>query len=159
MINESNLNEYYSVIANKLNKMITCRWESVYLYGEVLDDSREVYFYFKPTDENEFVYGHDIPDIYDVDEDTYDDTLFELMDVVADLNNEFVNAGDPVWTSIIFYMDSIGKFKADFSYEDILNSEFTSGERQIIWEYEVLGIEPEDEDAKELVKRYLKKCE
>lgn len=54
------------------------------------------------------------------------------MDVVADLHNEFANSGDAVWTNITFSLENAGKFKADFGYEDVLNSPFTSGERQIL---------------------------
>lgn len=154
MVNEAKLTEHYGIIADKLNEMIPCEWDNVYMYGEVLEDSREVYFYFKPAGEDGFVYGHDIPDTYGVDEDANDDALFELMDIVADLHNEFASSGDAAWTSITFSLDNAGKFKADFCYEDVLNSPFSSGERQIIWEYEVLGLEPAEE-YRELVKGYL----
>ena len=143
MINEAKLTEHYSIIADKLNEMIPCEWDNVYMYGEVLEDSREVYFYFKPAGEDEFVYGHDIPDTYGVDEDAYDDALFELMDIVAELYNDYSD-GATWWTSITFSLDNTGKCKADFRCYDVLNSPFTSGERQIIWEYEVLGLEPDE---------------
>lgn len=143
MINEAKLTEHYGIIADKLNEMIPCEWDNVYMYGEVLEDSREVYFYFKPAGEDEFVYGHDIPDTYGVDEDAYDDALFELMDIVAELYNDYSD-GATWWTSITFSLDNTGKCKADFRCYDVLNSPFTSGERQIIWEYEVLGLEPDE---------------
>lgn len=155
MINEEKLTKYYSNLAEKLNEMIPCEWDNVYMYGEVLEDSREVYFYFKPAGEDEFVYGHDIPSKYDVDRKLSRELMRALRVLVGELHNEFVNSGDTAWTSITFSLEHTGKFKADFGYEDVLNSPFTSGERQIIWEYEVLGLEPAEE-YQELVKGYLK---
>ena len=38
--------EIYGKIANKVNDIIPDEWGKVWLYGEVLDDSSEVYFYF-----------------------------------------------------------------------------------------------------------------
>lgn len=156
MVNEAKLTEHYSAIADKLNEMIPCEWDNVYMYGEVLEDSREVYFYFKPAGEDEFVYGHDIPSKYDVERKMSRESMRALRTLVAELHNEFVNSGGVAWTSITFSLDNTGKFKADFGYEDVLNSPFSSGERQIIWEYEVLGLEP-DEEYQELVKGYLEK--
>lgn len=155
MLNEAKLTEYYSAIADKLDEMIPCEWDNVYLYGEVLDDSREVYFYFKPAGENEFVYGHDVPARYDVDRSTYRQLLRELRTSVTELYNEYKDNGEQVWTNFTFSLDSTGKFNINFNYDDVLNSDFTAGERQIIWEYEVLGIEPAGE-YKEMLNKYLK---
>ncbi len=148
------MNEIYAIIANKVNDMIPEEWENVWLYAEVLEDASEVYFYFEPSGSENIVYSHDIPDIYNVDEDVYDDLLFELIDVIGELYLEFKNNNEIMWSNLTFKLEKSGGFNINFNYEDVLNSEFTSGERQIIWEYEVLGIEPDEED-KEMLNRYL----
>lgn len=145
----------YGEIANKLNEIIPDEWSKIYLYGEVLEDSREVYFYFDSMTSSNIVYGHDIPKIYNVDKKIYRQLLRELTKFVVDLHVEYKENNDKQWTNLTFLLDSSGKFNIKFNYDDILKSPFLSGERQIIWEYEVLGIEPTDENHKEIIDRYL----
>ncbi|MGV2804247.1 DUF600 family protein [Clostridium perfringens] len=150
------MGEIYGVIANKLNDMIPDKWEKIYLYAEVLDDSREVYFYFKSLTNKELVYGHDIPKIYNVDKSIYRQLLRELVSSIVELYNEYKENNEDVWTNLTFFLENTGRFNIKYNYDDILNSEFTAGERQIIWEYEVLGIEPELDEYKEIINMYLK---
>ena len=146
----------YGEIANILNEIIPDKWIKIYLYGEVLDDSREVYFYFDSVTSNDTVYGHDIPRTYNLDKKTYSQLLRELTKFVVDLHVEYKENNDIVWTNITFLLDSSGKFNIKFNYDDILKSPFSSGERQIIWEYEVLDIQPINENHKEIIDRYSK---
>ena len=148
------MNEIYENIAKQINDMIPTEWEKVWMYAEVLEDACEVYFYFSPIESKEVVYSHDIPEEYNLDEDVYDDLLFELIDIVTELHTEFKNNNDVVWSNLTFKLDNKGEFSMDYNYDDILNSEFTSGDRQIIWEYEVIGIEPNEEEQ-EMLSRYL----
>lgn len=145
----------YREIANKLNEIIPDEWSKIYLYGEVLEDSREVYFYFDSITSNDIVYGNDIPKTYNVDKKIYRQLLRELTKFIVDLHVEYKENNDMKWTNLTFLLDSSGKFNIKFNYDDILKSPFLSGERQIIWEYEVLGIEPTDENHKEIIDRYL----
>ena len=148
------MGELYGIIANKVNDIIPDNWEKIYLYGEILDDSREVYFYFKSLTNKELVYGHDIPIKYNVDKRMYRQLLRELISSIVDLYNEYKENNESVWTNLTFLLDNTGKFNIKYNYDDVLNSEFTAGERQIIWEYDVLGIEPEEEH-KEMINKYL----
>ncbi|BBP89630.1 hypothetical protein BsIDN1_32480 [Bacillus safensis] len=62
-------NEVYQEILNTINEIIPVDWENVLLYAEILDDSREVYFFFFNTNkQQEYIYSHDIPDIFEVSE-------------------------------------------------------------------------------------------
>ena len=49
------------------------------------------------------------------------------------------------------------KFKVEYNYDDLENSEFNSYERHIIWRYEYLGIGEEQVNKKdrEILKKYL----
>ena len=78
-----------------------------------------------------------------------------LVDIIQELNLEYKENNESVWTNLTFLLDNTGKFNIKYNYDDILNSDFTAGERQIIWEYEVLGIEPEAEQYKEMLNKYL----
>ncbi|MBU3179433.1 antitoxin YezG family protein [Clostridium estertheticum] len=153
------MGEIYGKIANKVIEMIPEKWNEIYLYGEALEDSREVYFYFNSLTSNNFIYGHDIPEIYSVDENIYDKLLMELIDIVQELYIEYKENNENVWTNFTFRLNNAGKFNIKFNYEDILKSLFSSGERQIIWEYEVLDIQPTNENHKEIIDRYLRNKE
>lgn len=149
------MSEIYGIIANKVDDMIPDEWEKIYLYGEVLEDSREVYFYFESTTSKELVYGHDIPSHYNVDKRIYRKLLKELSSCIVDLYNEYKENSENVWTSLTFILDNTGNVKINYNYDDVMNSAFSAGERQVIWEYEVLGLEPETETCKDIVNRYL----
>ena len=122
----------YGEIANILNEIIPDKWNKIYLYGEVLDDFREVYFYFDSAISKDIVYGHDIPRTYNLDKKTYRQLLRELTKFIVDLHVEYKENNDIVWTNLTFLIDSSGKFNIKFNYDDILKSPFSSGERQII---------------------------
>lgn len=145
----------YEKIANKINEIIPDKWANIYLYGEVLDDSREVYFYFDSVNSSGIVYGNDIPIIYNVDKKIYCQLLKELTKSIVDLYVEYKENNDSVWSNLTFLLDSSGKFKINFNYDDILNSSFSSEERQLIWKYQVLYIQPTNENHKEIIYRYL----
>ena len=72
-------NEVYQEILNTINEIIPVDWENVLLYAEILDDSREVYFFFNTNKQQEYIYSHDIPDIFEVSENIYDDLLINLQ--------------------------------------------------------------------------------
>lgn len=149
------MGEIYGKIANKVNDIIPDKWEKVWLYGEVLDDSSEVYFYFYSRTHKKIIYSHDIPNEYKVNNAVYEDLLFELVDIIQELNLEYKENNESVWTNLTFLLDNTGKFNIKYNYDDVLKSEFTAGERQIIWEYEILGVEPEVEQYKEIINKYL----
>ncbi|MCI6693247.1 MAG: antitoxin YezG family protein [Clostridium sp.] len=149
------MGELYVDIANKVNEIIPDKWEKIWLYAEVLDDSSEVYFYFYSKISKKIIYSHDIPNKYKVNNGIYEDLLFELLDIIQELNSEYKQNNESVWTNLTFLLDNTGKFKIKYNYDDVLKSEFTSGERQIIWEYEVLGVEPELKEYKEMINKYL----
>lgn len=149
------MGEIYERLANKVNDIIPDKWEKVWLYGEVLDDSSEVYFYFYSKTHKKIVYSHDIPDEYKVSDEIYEDLLFELADIIQELNFEYKENNESVWTNLTFLLDDTGKFNIKYNYDDVLKSEFTATERQIIWEYEILGVVPEAEQYKKMINKYL----
>ena len=151
------MNQLYQKMAIQLNDMIPDEWSKLYLYGEVLNDSRTIYFFFDRKSDGKTIYHLDIPSIYKVSESIYDKLHDELTDIVVELYNEYKDNNENVWTNFTFVMDCNGKFDMKFSYDDVLKSGFNNTERQRIWMYEVMGKEPEKENHKELIRRYLDK--
>lgn len=152
---EERLNEIYGKIANTLNETIPENWDKVYVYGEILEDVQKGFFNYYPISSKESVYSHNIPDLFDIDEDEYDELWYQLLDNLTELWNEFKNNGQEPWTNLTFILESTGKFKIDYDYTDL--SDADDSERHLIWDYKYLGIMPEDDDDKKIIEEYLKK--
>ncbi|MGL5084876.1 MAG: immunity protein YezG family protein, partial [Clostridium sp.] len=58
------------------------------------------------------------------------------------------------WSNFTMYLNSKGKFKIDFAYEDVL--EMPGGLRKDLWRYKNLGIYPTNENTKRRLIEYLK---
>ncbi|WP_132743802.1 immunity protein YezG family protein [Scopulibacillus darangshiensis] len=116
-------------------------WSKIYLYAEVSEDVRKSYFFYYPIGSNEHTYSHDIPDVFDMEDDDYDQLWYDLLDLLQDLWNEFkLNAEGP-WSNLTLILDNEGNFNIDYNYDDL--SEVDPHEQQIIWEYNVLGFKPD----------------
>ncbi|MCK6162454.1 MULTISPECIES: immunity protein YezG family protein [Bacillus] len=150
------IEQYYKKIAEAINEIIPCDWDKVWMYAEILDDSAGITFYFTEPNNEECVYGHDIPERYRVSDSTYDHLLVELSEVFEDLKKEYIKNGLGAWTTATLQLEKSGKFSIEYGYEDILNIGLYGIQRIEVWEYETFGILPEDEEDKETVLNYIK---
>ncbi|RIX50802.1 DUF600 family protein [Paenibacillus nanensis] len=154
---EQQLNQMYPLIAQHIIGMIPDgKWNEIYLYAEIIDGSREVYFYFNTSENEEFVYSHDIPDKYSVSEMAYDDLLLELQRIFSELRQIFIDNDQKPWTNLTFTLKSPGKMKIHYDYEDVINSEVSPTQRQMIFEYKHLGLFPSNEKDRKFVEDYVK---
>ena len=152
MIEENKLVKYYSEIAEKLDEMIPCEWEKVYLYAEETGDVSSAGFYFYTADD-ELHYSESIPTNYDVTEVEFATLLRELWKINKNLWLEFENANEPTWCAFTFELNKDWKFNIRYQYER--NSEISSKERRIRWAFDELGIVPKGKNGKKLLKEYL----
>ena len=153
MIDESILSKYYSLIGQTLNDLIPIEWKRVAMLAEVDDGWSSTTFYFLTEDGTAYHWG-DIFEELGVDEDEFDEAFDELSELTVDFQEEFKNAGVDVWSSFTFDMKEDGSFKVDFNY-DRLDMEAGTHTRHTIWAYETLGLIPEDDYTKKLLKEYL----
>ncbi|MBL4931980.1 immunity protein YezG family protein [Clostridium paridis] len=153
MINENNLNKYYSEIAEKLGEIIPVEWDKVVMYAEVLETVSSASFYFYTDDCNKINYSGTIPDKFGVSKDAFKLLLRELREINRNLWIEFKNAGETTWSTLNYNLSSDGKFKVKFGYE--INNEIGLLEREIRWSYEELEIIPDDEYGKKLLDEYI----
>ncbi|WP_406621453.1 antitoxin YezG family protein [Bacillus atrophaeus] len=150
------MGELYQKIAEQINEIIPSEWEKVALYAEILDDSSEVYFFFTTPQNQEYIYSHshDIPEHFNVNEDIYDELLYELHDYFEELRNEFKTNNEDLWTNLTLHLERSGKFSIEYDYTDVIASDLNGTQRQVVWEYKNLGILPDDEDDKQFVINY-----
>ena len=60
-----------------------------------------------------------------------------------------------LWSNITISINNL-KFKVEYNYDDLLNNDFNSYERHIIWRVKYLGIIPEQctKEEKDIIRRY-----
>lgn len=150
------MEKIYQMIANTVNKMIPDKWNKIYLYAEVLCDSRCVYFDFESTTKNMFIYSLNIPDEYGVDENRFQELKHELIGLFEELHEEFKINSPQAWNSLVMFLDNTGKFKMDYSYDEV---KLTPHEQRIIWKYKMLGVYPTSASSKKIVDDYINAIE
>lgn len=153
---EQQMNQMYPVIAEDILGMIPDgNWYEIYLYAEILDGSREVFFYFNTYENEDFIYSHDIPAKYNVSEKTYDSLLLELQNKFHDLRQIFIDNDQEPWTNLTLILKYPGKIKINYDYEDVINSVISPTQRQMVFEYQHLGLLPQSEINRQFVRNYV----
>ena len=159
------IKEIYEDIQRKLFYMIPEKWDKLYLYSSILDNpdkegkTGELFFYYIPKGilKKKPVNVYEIPAKFNLDEDQYFRLVQLLYAKIKELRQEFRKSErNEIWTNITMSIQNL-KFKVEYDYEDLNQSDFTSYERHVIWRYEILGIGEEQvsKEDKEILKRYL----
>lgn len=154
-MNDIKLNSIYQKIAQTINETIPEEWSKVLMYGEISDGTGTAFFFYYNPNSELPIYSHDIPEIYSLNEEEYAKLWYQLLDELKLLSGEFKNNNQEQWTNLTFTLESTGKFKVDYDYEDLSNAD--DHERRVIWEYTRLGLLPESEYDKRILEEYLKK--
>ncbi len=155
--------EIYEDIQRKLYYMIPEKWDELYLYASIIDkpdrmSTGELFFYYIPKGilRKKPVSGYEIPTKFNLPEDEYLKLVDILYAKIKELRLEHKKTEkDAIWSNITIIMKN-SKFKIDYDYEDLLNSDFGSYERHVLWRHYVLGITIEQctKEEKEIIKRY-----
>ncbi len=153
---QENIEAIYQKVANKLNEMIPESWDKVYLYAEPNDGVSSVSFYYSPQGKNQFEFSTEIVSKFAINKNDFYYYEYQLCELFEELQNEFRINNQEVWTNLTYIMDENGKYKVDYDYSDL--SDTDDYERQIIWEYKYMGLEPpiERKRDREIIEKYLK---
>ena len=150
------IKEMYEEIQRKLLYMIPEKWEAIYLYSSVIEDGKkeptgELFFYYIPKGifRKNPVNVYEVPSKFNIDEKQYVDLVQKLYDDIKQLREEFkrTTPGE-MWSNLTISITNM-KFRAEYSYEDLVNNAFNSYERHVIWRYKYLGIGPEQVSKKD----------
>ena len=154
----------YSEIQKKLSYIIPEKWESIYLYASVIDVPKqkpvgEMYFYYLPKGiiKKKYVNGYEIPNLFNIDEEQYSKLITDVYNLIKHLRERFVRTGRRVWSSVTISVVNC-KFKVEYDYEDLRESEFDSYQRHVIWRYNYLkeGSEIFSRKDKKIIENYEK---
>ena len=158
------IKEIYEDIQRKLYYMIPEKWEELYLYSSFIEGKKdekkgELFFYYIPKGifKKKPVNVYEIPSKFNLDENQYLQLVQILYNRIKELREEFRKSeSGEMWTNITMIIEN-SKFKVEYHYEDLKNSEFSSYERHVIWRYKYLNIGPEQvsKEEKEILKRYM----
>lgn len=157
--------EIYEDIQRKLFYMIPEKWDKLYLYSSVLDEpdregkTGELFFYYIPKGifKKKPINVYEIPAKFNLDENQYLRLVQILYSKIKELREEFRKSErKEIWTNLTMSIQNL-KFKVEYDYTDLNNSDFSSYERHVIWRYKNLGIGEEQvsKEDKEIIKRYL----
>ena len=157
------IKEMYEEIQRKLLYMIPEKWESIYLYSSVIEEGKkeptgELFFYYIPKGifRKNPVNVYEVPSKFNIDEKQYVDLVRNLYDDIKQLREEFKRTTPgKMWSNLTISITNM-KFRAEYSYEDLVNNAFNSYERHVIWRYKYLGIGPEQisKKDKDILYRY-----
>ncbi len=158
------IKKMYEEIQKNLYYMIPEKWDKLFLYSSVIDKPNgekkgELYFYYIPKGilKKKPVNVYEIPNKFNIDENDYLKLVSILYGKIKQLREEFRKSETgKLWSNITISIQNT-KFKVEYNYENLDNSEFNSYERHIIWRYEYLGIGEEqvNKKDKEILKKYL----
>ena len=150
------IKEMYEEIQRKLLYMIPEKWESIYLYSSVIEDGKkeltgELFFYYIPKGifRKNPVNVYEVPSKFNIDEKQYLELAQKLYEDIKQLREEFKRTTpEEMWSNLTISITNM-KFRAEYSYEDLVNNAFNSYERHVIWRYKYLGIGPEQVSKKD----------
>ena len=146
-------NELIRAIAQQVSNTIPDTWEKFYFHADINDDfSVGVYFFFNTEKDKKLNYSHDIPEIYNINEDEYDEKYDKLYDLSVDLKQLFIDYEQEPWQAITIIVDEKGSLKMDYDYADWLSSPYTPTPLMNYFEYKYLRKMPEDKEEEKLFK-------
>lgn len=169
MITSSKMQETFKEIQTKLFQMIPEKWSKIYLYASIVEginnlETGELYFYYEPKSilKKDFVNVYEVPSKFNINEDAYFKKADELYKIIKKLRIETMEANetDDVWSNVTISIENF-KFKVEFKYDDLNNSEYSSYDRHIIWRYNYLNTSINTYNKKErnIILDYLKENE
>ncbi len=153
----------YKEIQKKLFYMLPEKWESIYLYASVIQHAKlqtgEMFFYYIPKGvlKKKPVNVYEVPSKFNIEEDDYLKLADDLYAKLKELRVEMINNGERPWTNVTISVEKIN-FKAEFRYENLMNSNFSGEDRHLTWQYIYLGrpINSFNKKEREIIERCLK---
>lgn len=113
-----------------------------------------VFFFFNvEANLEDFIYSHDIPEIYNLDEEQYYQENHKLLELVNKLQQKFVENGPDAWESIVMIVNEDRKLEIHFNYTNWNESEFGPSKRISFFEYKYLNRKPKNEKEEDIFSR------
>lgn len=161
--NTKNIRKKYEEIQRKIFYMIPEKWEEVYLYASIVErlgtlQTGELFFYYVPKGliKRKPINVYEIPSKFNIDENEYMKLVEILYRNIKELREEFIESKQKVWSNLTIIIRK-SKFRVEYNYENLQNSDYNNYEKHIIWRYKYLnqGIECCNKEERNILLRYL----
>ena len=160
-----NMKEKYESIQNYIFTLIPEKWEEIYLYASVYkqennSQSGELFFYYLPKGflKRRFINVYEVPKRFNINEEQYLKIVEELYSCIKSLRQDFINTEQDIWTNLTISIANF-KFKVEYKYEDLPETENDIFERNVIWKYKYLKTGGESREERRILDRYFSKIE
>ena len=153
----------YSEIQKRLFYIIPEKWDSIYLYTSIIDVPNkkpigEMYFYYIPKGiiKKKAVNGYEVPNLFNIDEETYSELITSLYNKIKELRDLYIESGRKPWSNITISIENF-QFKIEYSFEELQKSKYSSYERHVIWRYNYLksGLDSYSKKDRKIIDKYL----
>ena len=167
MLTTSEIRKLYEKIQKQLFYMIPEKWDKVFLYASVLEhynnvQTGEMFFYYYPKSvlKKNPVNVYEVPNKFNIDEQAYFKLAEKLYDELKSLRTYLVSMGENPWTNLTISIQNF-KFNVEYSYENLVNSKYTSYDRHLIWRHKYLDVPLTSYQKKDrkMIEEYLKEEE
>ena len=161
--NTKNIRKKYEEIQRKIFYMIPEKWEEVYLYASIVErlgalQTGELFFYYVPKGiiKRKPINVYEIPSKFNIDEEEYLKLVEILYRNIKELREEFIESKQKAWSNLTIIIKK-SKFRVEYNYDNLQNSEYNNYEKHIIWRYKYLnqGIECCNKDERNVLLRYI----
>ena len=146
MIVSQKIKKIYEDIQKKIFYMIPEKWDKMYLYASIIDRNQELqtgemYFYYYPKGvfKKNPINVYEIPNRFNIEEDSYLKLVNELYNDIKILRKELADIGEPLWSNITISIEN-ATFKIQYEYDDLTISELNNYYRHLLWRYKYLNI-------------------
>lgn len=148
---EKQINEKMKEIVYKVNDMIPVEWDDLYINFEVDKTlSGGVIFFFKYK--GKYHYYMDIPSLFNISEDEFDNDFMKLFDLGGEMKKIFIEQGLAEWSAFTIKVDEQNKTSLDYDYAPWNKSQFGPTARINFFRYQHLGFKPRNEKELEQFK-------
>lgn len=153
----------FDEIQKKLFYMIPEKWEAIHLYASIIEEPfkkpiGEMYFYYLPKGilKRKPVNVYQIPMMFNIDEESYNQIVQELYLDIKELREVHREIKNELWSNITISIENF-QFKIEYGFEELgEKSEFTPYERHIIWRYKKIDSDVNHltSEEKSIIDRY-----
>ena len=126
----------YQEIANKFVEIIPVEWNKILLFSEVEQDANSIHYVFYESEQNTLKTSDSLTDEFGISRKERIMYSVELSRLIEKLNKAFTEEGLEKWNLITFILENTGKFKIDFEYVNLEESDVIT--RREAWEKKYL---------------------
>ena len=157
------MKDLYFDIQKKIFYMVPEKWDKIYLYASVIEnmsfiETGEMFFYYIPKGilKKNPVNVYEVPAKFNIDEQEYGNLAENLYDKIKDLREEFRKENKKVWSNVVISIEN-SQFKAEYRYENLVNTKYDSYDRHLIFKYKYLDFPIESFNKKErkMIEQYI----